>query len=84
MPNLTIINLTLGDTQEDLVNKINQNFGSIVANGGGPQGSDGPQGDQGSEEQQDQWGIKEFLEKGEPDGFFLPPSLWEELQELKL
>ena len=48
MPNLTIINLTLGDTQEDLVNKINQNFGSIVANGGGPQGSDGPQGDQGS------------------------------------
>ena len=48
MPNLTIINLTLGDTQEDLVNKINQNFGSIVANGGGPQGPDGPQGDQGS------------------------------------
>ena len=48
MPNLTIINLTQGDTQEDLVNKINQNFGSIVANGGGPQGSDGPQGDQGS------------------------------------
>ena len=48
MPNLTIINLTLGDTQEDLVNKINQNFGSVVANGGGPQGSDGPQGDQGS------------------------------------
>lgn len=47
MPNLTIINLTLGDTQEDLVNKINQNFGSIVANGGGPQGPDGPQGDQG-------------------------------------
>lgn len=48
MPNLTIINLTLGDTQEDLVNKINQNFGSVVANGGGPQGPDGPQGDQGS------------------------------------
>ena len=48
MPNLTIINLTQGDTQEDLVNRINQNFGSIVANGGGPQGSDGPQGDQGS------------------------------------
>ena len=48
MPNLTIINLTPGDTQEDLVNKINQNFGSIVANGGGPQGPDGSQGDQGS------------------------------------
>lgn len=48
MPNLTIINLNLGDTQEDLINKINQNFDSIVANGGGPQGADGKQGDQGS------------------------------------
>jgi hypothetical protein len=47
MPNLTIINLNPGDTQEVLVNKINQNFGSIVANGGGPQGQEGPQGDQG-------------------------------------
>jgi hypothetical protein len=47
MPNLTIINLNPGDTQEDLINKINQNFDSIVANGGGPQGSDGKQGDQG-------------------------------------
>jgi len=47
MPNLTIINLNTGDTQEDLINKINQNFDSIVANGGGPQGADGKQGDQG-------------------------------------
>ena len=47
MPNLTIINLNTGDTQEDLINKINQNFDSIVANGGGPQGADGNQGDQG-------------------------------------
>jgi hypothetical protein len=47
MPNLTIINLNSGDTQEDLINKINQNFDSIVANGGGPQGADGKQGDQG-------------------------------------
>lgn len=47
MPNLSIINLTLGDSQEDLVNKINQNFGSVVANGGGPQGPVGPEGDQG-------------------------------------
>jgi hypothetical protein len=47
MPNLTIINLNPGDTQEDLINKINQNFDSIVANGGGPQGADGKQGDQG-------------------------------------
>lgn len=47
MPALNIINLNTGDTQEVLVNKINQNFGSIVASGGGPQGQDGPQGDQG-------------------------------------
>jgi hypothetical protein len=47
MPNLTIINLNPGDTQEDLINKINQNFDSIVSNGGGPQGADGKQGDQG-------------------------------------
>lgn len=47
MPTLNIINLNAGDTQEVLVNKINQNFDSIVANGGGPQGQDGPQGDQG-------------------------------------
>jgi hypothetical protein len=47
MPNLTIINLNPGDTQEDLINKINQNFDAIVANGGGPQGADGKQGDQG-------------------------------------
>lgn len=47
MPSLTIINLNPGDTQEVLVNKINQNFGSIVANGGGPQGQEGTQGDQG-------------------------------------
>ena len=47
MPTLTIINLNTGDTQEVLVNKLNQNFDSIVANGGGPQGQDGPPGDQG-------------------------------------
>lgn len=47
MPNLVIVNLTPGDTQEDLISKINQNFDSVVAAGGGPQGPDGPQGDQG-------------------------------------
>ena len=47
MPNLTIINLNQGDTQEDLIAKINQNFDSIVSSGGGPQGPDGPQGPQG-------------------------------------
>jgi hypothetical protein len=30
------------------------------------------------------WGIKEFLEKEELDGFFPLPNLWAELQELKL
>lgn len=47
MPNLTIINLTPGDTQRDLIEKINQNFDSIVSAGGGPQGPDGPPGPQG-------------------------------------
>jgi hypothetical protein len=30
------------------------------------------------------WEIKEFQEKEEPDGFFLLPSLWGELQEMGL
>jgi hypothetical protein len=47
MPNLVIINLNAGDTQEDLIAKINQNFDSVVSSGGGPQGPDGPPGDQG-------------------------------------
>ncbi len=47
MPNLVIINLNPGDTQEDLVAKINQNFDSVVSSGGGPQGPDGPPGDSG-------------------------------------
>lgn len=47
MPNLVIVNLNAGDTQEDLIAKINQNFDSVVAAGGGPQGPDGPAGDQG-------------------------------------
>ena len=47
MPEIVILNLNSGDNQEDLINKINQNFDSIVASGGGPQGPDGPPGDQG-------------------------------------
>jgi len=45
---LTILNLNQGDSQEDIINKVNSNFDSIVANGGGPQGQKGDQGDQGA------------------------------------
>lgn len=77
MPTLNIINLNTGDTQEVLVNKINQNFDSIVANGGGPQGQDGPQGDQGpigaAGPKGDQGvpgerGTRWFVSLSEPDG----------------
>lgn len=47
MPDIVILNLNSGDTQQDLIDKINQNFDSIVAAGGGPVGPPGPQGDQG-------------------------------------
>lgn len=45
---LTILNLNQGDSQEDIVDKVNSNFDSIVANGGGPQGQKGDTGDQGA------------------------------------
>jgi len=47
MPSLNILNLNSGDTQEDIRNKINANFDSLVANGGGPQGQQGDPGEQG-------------------------------------
>ena len=47
MPSLNILNLNSGDTQEDIRNKINSNFDSLVANGGGPQGQQGEPGPQG-------------------------------------
>jgi len=47
MPNLNIKALNVGDTQESIREKINSNFDSIVAAGGGPQGQQGQQGDQG-------------------------------------
>jgi len=47
MPQLNILNLNQGDTQADIRNKVNLNFDSLVANGGGPQGVQGQQGQQG-------------------------------------
>lgn len=47
MPQLNILTLNQGDTQADIRNKVNLNFDSLVANGGGPQGVQGPQGQQG-------------------------------------
>jgi hypothetical protein len=48
MPTLTILSLNAGDTQQDIINKINANFDSLVLNGGGPQGQQGDQGEPGS------------------------------------
>ena len=47
MPTLTILSLNAGDTQQDIINKINANFDSLVLNGGGPQGQQGDHGEQG-------------------------------------
>ena len=38
MPTLTILSLNAGDTQQDIINKINANFDSLVLNGGGTKG----------------------------------------------
>lgn len=48
MPTLTILSLNAGDTQQDIGNKINANFDSLVLNGGGPQGQQGDPGPQGA------------------------------------
>ena len=46
MPTLNIQSLNLGDTQEVIIDKVNSNFDSIVANDGGPQGEKGDRGPQ--------------------------------------
>ena len=48
MPNLNIQSLNLGDSQEDIREKVNSNFDSVVSAGGGPQGITGKDGDQGA------------------------------------
>lgn len=44
MSSLNIEKLNIGDSQEELRNKINKNFDSIADNGGGPSGSRGTSG----------------------------------------
>lgn len=77
MPNLTILNLTSGDSQQDIINKVNANFDSLVSNGGGPQGSQGepgqqgpigPVGPKGDVGQQGVRGTKWFVDVSEPIG----------------
>lgn len=77
MPNLTILNLTSGDNQQDIINKVNANFDSLVANGGGPEGPQGdmgepgavgPPGPKGDPGQQGTRGTKWFVDLNEPIG----------------
>lgn len=77
MPNLNISNLNQGDSQEDIIRKVNNNFDSIVSNGGGPQGirgKTGPQGPvgavgpKGDPGQQGTRGTKWFIQSTEPLG----------------
>lgn len=77
MPNLNISNLTQGDSQEDIIRKINNNFDSIVANGGGPQGkigktgpqgAVGPAGPKGDPGQEGRRGTQWFVQSTEPIG----------------
>jgi len=77
MPSLNILTLNQGDTQENIRNKINANFDSLVANGGGPQGLQGAQGKQGpvgpvgpkgDPGQQGVRGTKWFVQENAPTG----------------
>jgi hypothetical protein len=44
MADLKLVRLTKGDTQEDFINKLNQNFGRILSAGGGTFGAPGESG----------------------------------------
>jgi len=77
MPNLTILNLTPGDSQQDIINKVNANFDALVSNGGGPEGPQGsigepgaigPIGPKGDPGQQGTRGTKWFVDLSEPTG----------------
>lgn len=48
MPDLKLVRIEDGDSQKVFIDKINQNFSSILSFGGGPYGKLGPQGPQGS------------------------------------
>jgi hypothetical protein len=84
MPSLNILTLNQGDTQADIRNKVNANFDSLVANGGGPQGVQGPQGEQGpvgpvgpqgDPGQQGTRGTKWFVQATGPTGGVSNPCL---------
>jgi hypothetical protein len=84
MPTLTILSLNAGDNQQDIRNKINSNFDSVVQNGGGPQGQQGEQGLQGSigsagakgdPGQQGTRGNKWFVQASQPLGGLVDPVL---------
>lgn len=77
MSNLTILNLTPGDSQQDIINKVNSNFDALVSNGGGPEGPQGsigevgaigPPGPKGDPGQQGTRGTKWFVDLSEPTG----------------
>jgi len=77
MPTLNILNLNLGDSQEDIRNKVNANFESLIQNGGGPQGLQGetglpgpvgPQGPQGDPGQQGLRGTRWYVQPSFPVG----------------
>jgi hypothetical protein len=47
MPDLKLFRIEKGDSQKNLVDKINQNFSNIIVFGGGPYGKAGEEGAQG-------------------------------------
>ncbi len=84
MPTLNIQSLNLGDTQEVIIEKVNNNFDAIVANGGGPQGNKGDQGLQGAVGQagpkgdpgeEGTRGTRWFVQSSEPTGGTSNPIL---------
>lgn len=84
MPSLNILNLNAGDSQEDIIRKVNSNFDSVVSSGGGPKGpkgQDGPQGPvgpagpKGDPGQQGTRGTKWFVQATGPTGGVNDPIL---------
>jgi len=84
MPTLTILSLNAGDNQQDIINKINSNFDSLIQNGGGPQGQQGdpgqqgpigPAGPKGDPGQQGTRGNRWFVQASQPLGGSSDPIL---------
>lgn len=75
MPQINILNILQGDSQSNIVDKINYNFDQILSAGGGPQGAQGligptgpigPQGPQGVQGAQGPSGTKWFVQDTSP------------------